>query len=188
MDRALPTSSPVHSDSSLVCCGLTFFFRLWQAWACAQQPTALAFWLSGLLVSQRYCAGEEYNLICFFEISETWSRSGDRGEKGKYAFLPMPVGLRTWPFILKEIDERTIPSGHTDTKRLTGPVIATFCNRGSSHCVLFISEEREKKDILHSDAQNSILWNNVMESHAAHTVIYVEDSSIGVGSFFPSWL
>ena len=30
--------------------------------------------------------------------------------------------------------------------------------------------------------------NNVMKNHDAHTVIYVEDSSICVSSFFPSWL
>lgn len=126
-------------------------------------------------------------LLCRVRIIKTWSRGGD-GENCKCASLSLHVGLCPWPFTLEETGERTIPSEHTGTKRLTGPVIATFCNRGSSHCVLFISEKKEKRCSSFSCTKFNITKNNIMKNHAAHTVIYVEDSSICVSSFFPSWL
>lgn len=93
--------------------------------------------------------------------------------------------------VLEDTSKRTTPSEDADTKGLTGPVIATCCKRGSSHCVFLLSEEREKKrGSLFSCKKFDITKDNVMgkKNHTVHTVIYVKDSSISVSSFFPSWL
>ena len=65
--------------------------------------------------------------------------------------------------VLEETSKRTTPSEDADTKRLTGPVIATCCKRGSSHYVFLLSGEREKKGSLFSCTKFDITKDNVME-------------------------
>lgn len=53
--------------------------------------------------------------------------------------------------------------------------------------VFFLYLKKENR-CLFSCTKFSITKKKVMKNHIVHTVIYVEDSSICVSSFFPSWL